>query len=176
MNNWHAFLALVRDTCPHDIDSSKWTLPTKDFSLINSPDIQITGQLFAPFRIDDMGEDFVGGINIILISRYLQIERMIVTARLASGDKSPWSRTEVYLGRLLPRDVVYGGNVFPFTSSRDMAIQLDELIEFCEKLLYPVYIDMQNQKLFTDWKTKPALTCPLLPYQLFFQESGYKVN
>jgi hypothetical protein len=155
MNQWQTFIAWVRDTCANDLDSSKWKNSTKNLPLVNTSQVLIEGELYAPFQPDEMGENFLGGINVRLIATFPQLKQTILAARLATGDPLPWPPLSVSFARLLPRDIVYGGNVFPFTTLRDMSSQLDEVVGFCERLLYPIYVDMQNYELLAHWRSKP---------------------
>jgi hypothetical protein len=99
-----------------------------------------------------MGEDFLGGLNVRLVARHPRLDKVVVDA---SGDKSPCAPFSISFAQLLPRDVVFAGNVFPFTTLRDLSAQTDELIGYCETLLRPIYVDLLNYESLADWQKKP---------------------
>jgi hypothetical protein len=155
VNEWRLFLNWVSGVCTEGLDPEKWQESRKKFPLASNDNVVIHGELFAPFRPDEMGEDFLGGINVSLIAKYPRLEEAIVDARRASGDQSPYAPFSISFAQLLPRDVVFAGNVFPFTSLHDFPTQVNEMIGYCETLLHPIYDDLQNYESFADWQTKP---------------------
>jgi hypothetical protein len=155
VTEWKLFLSWVRGICEENLDSDEWQESRKKIPLTSNDNLAIHGELYAPFRPDEMGEDFLGGINVSLVAKYPKLEKVIVDARRASGDQSPYAPLSVSFAQLLPRDVVFAGNVFPFTRLRDYSTQVDEMIGYCETLLHPIYDDLRNYESLSDWQNKP---------------------